>query len=614
MRVTRRTVLSSGLAGGFCAGVGAHPLSAFAQSAWSRGGKRLHGDSLVGAPKYGPDFQHVDYVRVDAPKGGVARIDEYGGFDSFNPYIVRGDWPRGVVLYRLNDSLMAPAFDQGSAQYGLIAEWVEEPENYAWAAYKIRDGAHFHDGAPITPADVIFSIDVMKTKSAPFYRYYYQNVASATDEGDNIVLFTFETVGNRELPHIIGQLDVLPKHWWAGRAFDEPTLEPPLGSGPYRIGQFEAGRAIVFERVRDYWAADLPINRGLFNFDELRVAYYNDRDIAFEAFKVGDINYWRENSAKRWALQYDFDALTRGDVTKIEHVEEGPKQVQCFAMNQRRPAFKDRRIREAIGLAFDFEFSNRKIYYDQYARPWSYFQGSPRLMATGLPDEAERALLEPFRDALPADLFEKPYENPKTDGSGNNRRNLRRARRLLDDAGCALKGDVLHLPTGEPLEIEFLLGSSIQEVVITPFLQNLRDVLGIQARSRTVDPAQYVNRVRDFDYDMIIHGVANSESPGNEQRDFWSSAVVDSAAARNRSGVNHPAVDALIEKIIFAPDRLALETASRALDRVLLWEHVCVLQLYTPFERIAHWTKIDGPDPLPPRDAVFPHAWWSTEA
>ncbi len=602
MRITRRDFAALTAAAGLAA--------ALPGTVRASGVKRSHGESLIGDLKYGPDFPHFDYVNPDAPKGGIARLATSASFDSFNPFIVKGDSPAGIgVIY---DSLMTPSLDQGSTQYGLLAEWFEYPEDYSWAAFKIRDGAHWHDGTPITVADVIFSLDILVSKGHPQYRFYYANVTGAEDLGEGVVRFNFDTANNRELPHIMGQLSILPKHWWEGRAFDESSLEVPLGSGPYRIGAFEPGRFIQYDRVPDYWGAALPVNVGQHNLDALRYEIFLDGTATFEAFKSGQFDFRDENSASIWAEQYGFPAVTKGLVQRREIAIEGPKQTQTFAFNLRRPKFKDRRVRQAITLAFDFERTNQAIYFNQYARPRSYFQGTDSLMPTGAPEGAERAMLEALRDQVPAEVFGPHFVPPKTDGTGRNRNELRKATALLNDAGYEVEGGVLKGPDGQPFEIEFLSAQDTQSKVINPFLKNLEQ-LGFKASFRIVDGPQYIRRVQQdesFDWDMIIWGVRNSESPGNEQREFWGSATATKVGARNVGGVADPAVDALIDKVIFAKDRAELEAASRALDRVLMWNYYMIPQLYTPFDRIAWWDRFGHPDPLPPRDPGFPTVWW----
>ncbi len=576
--------------------------------------KRSHGASLIGELTYGPDFTHFSYANPDAPKGGVARLATQGGFDSFNPFIVKGDPPTGIGV--LFDTLMTPSRDQGSTEYGLLAEWIEYPEDYSWASFRLREGAAWHDGTPLTVDDVIYSLNILIEKGHPQYRFYYANVVEAVDLGDRVVRFNFDVQNNRELPQIMGQLAILPKHWWEGQAFDESSLEPMLGSGPYKIGGFEPGRYIEYERVTDYWGADLPVNRGKNNFDKLRYEIFLDGEAAFEGFKSGEFDYRAENSASKWAQQYNFPATEKGLVLKEEVVVEGPKRIQTYAFNLRRPQFQDLRVREAIKLAFDFERTNATVYFDQYARPRSYFQGTESLMATGAPEGAELAMLEALRGQVPDEVFGPHYEPPKTDGSGRNRRQLRKAGKLLADAGWNIRNGALVGPDDKQMSIEFLSAQDSQGKVLNPFIKNLK-TLGIDARMRVVDGPQYIRRVAqdpEFDWDMIIWGVSNSGSPGNEQREFWGSQAASRVGARNVGGVQDPAVDALIDKIIFAKDRAELEAASKALDRVLTWNHYMIMQLYTPFDRIAYWDKFGHPDPLPPRTIGFPTYWWWDEA
>lgn len=571
---------------------------------------RSHGASLIGELKYGPNFHHFDYVNPDAPKGGTAKLATQGGFDSFNPFIVKGDPPTGIGV--VFNTLMTTSLDQGSTEYGLLAEWFEHPDDYSWASFRLRDEAKWHDGVPITVDDVIFSLNILLEKGHPQYKFYYANVVEAVDLGDRVVRFNFDVKNNRELPHIMGQLTILPKHWWKDRAFDESSLEPPLGSGPYKIGAFEAGRYIEYERVADYWAANLPVNRGKYNFDTIRYEIFLDGEAAFEGFKSGEFDYRAENSASKWAQQYEFPAAKKGLVTQEEIAEEGPKRIQTFAFNLRRPQFQDRKVREAIKLAFDFERTNATVYFDQYARPRSFFQGTESLMATGAPTGAELAILEELRGQIPVEVFGSHYEAPKTDGSGRNRRQLRAAGKLLAEAGWSIRNGALVGPDDKAFTIEFLTASDAQSKVLNPFIKNLK-TLGIDATMRVVDGPQYIRRIAQdpaFDWDMIISGVANSESPGNEQREFWGSEAATRVGARNVGGVQDPAVDALIDKIIFAKDRAELEAASNALDRVLTWNHYMIMQLYTPYERIAYWDRFGHPDPLPPRSIGFPTYWW----
>ncbi len=577
---------------------------------------RTHGGSLIGALKHPAGFAHFDYVNPDAPKGGVARVATGSSFDSFNPFIVRGDPPTGIGL--IFDTLMETSLEEASTQYCGLAEWEEHPADDSWVAFRLRDEARWHDGRPITVDDVIWTFRTLIEKGAPNYRFYYQNVVDARDMGDRVVRFDFDQAGNRELPHIMGQLVVLPKHWWEdGRDFEAGGLEPLLGSGPYRIGAFEAGRFIEYERVPDYWGRDVNVHVGQHNFDRIRYEVFLDQGAALDAFRGGLIDWREEFSASNWAERYDFPAVRDGRVIREEVALEGPKRVQYFAMNLRRPKFRNIHTRRALALAFDFEWTNRTIYFEQYARPSSYFQGTEGLQPTAPPDARELALLEPFRGQIPEEAFGEPYAPATTDGSGRNRRNLRDAARLLEQAGWTARQDgQLVDEAGQPFTIEFLSAQATQERVIGPYIQHLK-TLGIDASFRVVDAPQYIRRVSqdpDFDFDMIIWGIGNSESPGNEQREFWGSEAADRMGSRNVGGVKDPAVDALIDRIIFAEDRESLAAASRALDRVLTWSQYGIMQLYTPFERIAYWNRFGHPEPLPPRAIGFPTVWWEDPA
>ncbi|MGB1211785.1 MAG: extracellular solute-binding protein [Pikeienuella sp.] len=610
MRLTRRTFTTTALA------ATALPL-ARANAAAENVGKgvitRSHGASLVGPLKYGADFPHYDYVNPDAPKGGTARLASRANFDSFNPFIVKGTPPQGIGL--VYETLMAPPLDQSSTEYGLLAEWIEYPDDQSWVAFRLRDTARWHDGVPVTVDDVIFSFEALTKQGAPQYRFYYANVIGARDMGDRVVRFDFDTQNNRELPHIMSQLSILPKHWWEGRDFTEGSLDRPLGSGPYRVGKFETGRFVEYERVKDYWGADLPVNIGSNNFDQIRFEVFLDSDVAFEGFKSGAFDFRDENSAKKWALQYDFPAVKDGRVKTLEYPSEGPKPAQFYALNLRKDKFSDRRVRQALGLAYDFEWTNKTVYFGQYARVTSTFQGSPDLMPTGEPSAAELALLEPLRNQIPPEVFGEAWTPPTTDGSGRNRRNIRRASKLLEAAGCVLVEGILSTPNGEPFKIEFLIYDSNSERALNPWIANLKR-LGIEATLRLVDFPQYVRTIQqdpEFSWDVIGWQARNSSSPGNEQREFWGSRAANEVGARNVSGVADPAVDALIDHIIAAKDRTELSVASRALDRVLMWNNYFIPQIFSPNERLAWWDKFGRPDPLPGINPGFPSIWWSTE-
>ncbi len=568
-----------------------------------------HALSLIGEPKYGPDFRHLDYANPDAPKGGRLRLSAIGGYDSLNPFIIKGVAARGIGL--LYENLMTSPRDDISAEYGLIAESIEVPEDLSWVAFKLRPGARWHDGTPITADDVIFSFEILKEKGEPFYRFYYANVTKAEKLGPRQVRFTFSGPRNRELPQIMGQLPVLPKAYFATHDFEKTSLEPPLGSGPYRVKRLDPGRSITYERVADYWGRDLAINRGRFNFATIRYDYYRDQTVALEAFKAGKYDYRDESTSKVWATGYDFPALEAGLVVREEVPHGRPTGMQGYAFNLRRAKFQDRALREALAYAFDFEWTNKNLFYGQYTRTRSYFSNS-ELASSGPPPAEELALLEPFRDKLPPELFTAAYQPPSSDGSGNVRANLRRGMRLLREAGWTIRDNRLIDPhTGQPLEIEFLLLSPAFERVVAPMIRNL-ERLGVSSRIRTVDSAQYQNRVRDFDFDIIVNSWGESESPGNEQREFWGSEAAGRPGSRNVIGIEDEVVDALIDRVIFAPDRDSLITATRALDRVLLWGHYVIPQWHIRYDRIAYWDKF-GKTGVVPKYGTDVMAWWSDE-
>ena len=568
---------------------------------------KSHGLTLGDRLKYPPGFKNFEYVNPDAPKGGTVKMFGVGGFDSFNPFIIKGDPAAGIGL--VFATLMTNAEDDEMSEYGLIAESVEVPEDLSYVIYNLRPEAKFTDGSPITADDVIFSLNILREKGAPLYRLYYKNIAKAEALDPHRVKFTFSGAKNRELPQITGELPVLSKKYWQNRNFDETTLEAPVGSGPYKIGAFESNRYVVYERVKDWWAKDLPVSRGLYNFDSIRYDFYRDQTVALEAFKAGQYDYREENNSKVWATSYDFPALAAGQVIKEAVPSKRPTGMQSFAFNIRRAnKFGDARVREAIGLAFDFEWSNKNLFYGQYARTESYFSNS-ELAATGLPSPEELKLLEPWRGKIPDQVFTTEFHAPKTDGSGTPRDNLRKAQTLLREAGWTVQNGVLvNAKTGAKLEIEFLLAQPDFERVIAPFIQNLKR-LGIAGRIRTVDPAQYINRVRDFDFDMIVQSWGETLSPGNEQREFWSSDAADRPGSRNVVGIKNPAVDALVDAIIAAPDRKSLVTAARALDRVLLWNYYVVPNWHVTNFRLAYWNRFSIPKVRPGYGVGF-FSWW----
>ena len=567
---------------------------------------KTHALSLTGEPKYPPAFTRLDYVNPDAPKGGELRRAARGGFDSLNPFIIKGNPAAGIGL--TVESLTTSPMDDISTEYGLIAESMEVPDDASWVIFNIRPIARFHDGSPVRAEDVIFSFNLLREKGAPFYRFYYRNVKKAEKLGPLRVKFTFASAGNRELPQIMGQLVVLSEKEWQKRDFSATTLEPFLGTGPYKVEKIDVNRSIVLKRDPDYWGKDLPINRGRYNFDRVRFDYFRDETASLEAFKSGAYDFRAENMSKTWATAYDFPALRAGLVRKEEIPHSRPTGMQAFAFNIRRPVFQDRTLRWAIAHAFDFEWSNKNLFYNQYTRTRSYFSNSP-LASTGLPSKAELALLEPLRGEVPAEVFTKTYEPPSTKVKGGIRTNLRKAARMLKKAGYTVRGGKLISPfTGKAVSFEILLADPGFERVVLPFAANLKR-LGIEARLRTIDAAQYQNRVRDFDFDMIVASWGQSLSPGNEQRNYWSSQAAERPGSRNLIGIKSAAVDALIDKIIFAPDRPSLVAATRALDRVLLWGHYVVPQWHITHDRIAYWIKLGRPAKTPDY-GVDIWAWW----
>jgi microcin C transport system substrate-binding protein len=563
-----------------------------------------HGIAMHGEPKYGPDFRHFDYTNPDAPKGGTIRLAVQGTFDSFNPLIPKGNPGAGVAF----ETLLVGSADEPFTEYGLIASSIEVPPDRSWVIFTLRPEARWHDGQPITVEDVIWSLKILKTKGQPFFRFYYGSVVSAEQVGPRRVKFTFAEKGNRELPLIVGQLPILPKHYWATRHFEATTLEPPLESGPYKVVAFEPGRYVLAERVKDYWGKDLPVNKGQNNFDNIRYDYYRDDTVIREALKSGDVDYRLENQAKAWALDYDVPPVRAGWLKKEEIRHFSPTGMQAFVYNTRRDIFKDRKVRDALAYAFDFEWTNRNLFFSQYVRTQSYFSNS-ELASTGPPQPAELAILERYRGRVPDEVFTQAYSAPSTDGSGWPRQNLRTAFGLLEQAGWVVRDMRLtNVRTGQPFEFEILLVNQAFERIVLPFVRNLTR-LGIEARVRVVDQSQYINRLRSFDYDIIVAGWPSSESPGNEQRESWTSKAADSPAANNYAGIKDPVVDELVELVIAAPDRPGLVARTRALDRVLLFGYYVIPQWHVRVQRILYWDKFSRPAITPKTGTAIAY-WW----
>ena len=564
------------------------------------------GIAMHGQPKYNAGFTHFDYVNPEAPKGGTVRLSAVGSFDNLNPFIIKGEAAAG--LGNVYDTLMVSSADEPFSEYGLLAESVETPKDRSWVQFALRPEARWQDGQPITADDVLFSFDILRTKGAPFYRFYYASVAKTEKVDARTVRFTFKPGDNRELPLILGQLPVLPRHYWKDRDFAATTLTPPLGSGPYRVKSFEPGRRIVYERVRDYWGKDLPVNVGRNNFNVMSYDYYRDRTVELEAFKAGEFDFRVENSAKNWATAYDIPAVRDHLLIKADIPQNRPAGMQGFVYNTRRALFKDDRVRNALAYAFDFEWSNKNLFYGQYTRTRSYFDNSD-LAAAGLPGPDELKILEPFRGEIPGAVFSREYEPPKTDGTGRIRPNLRIADELLKQAGWVVRDfRRVKAVTGQPFEFTITLVSPEMERIVLPFAKNL-ERLGITARVRTVDSAQYQRLLETFDFDMIIGLWGQSESPGNEQRLFWGSAAADQQGSRNYAGIKNPVIDALIEKLIAAPDRESLVTRVHALDRVLQWNHYVIPHFHLTYDRVAYWDLFAFPKVTPAQGMQF-DAWW----
>ena len=574
--------------------------------------------SLIDPAREHETFERYDHVNPDAPKGGTLNSAVFGTFDSFNPFIVRGNPAAGLTQFGglLWETLMQQSVAEASASHPLVADAYKHPDDYSTATYRIDPAAKWHDGTPITVEDVIWSFNVLKEHS-PLHNRYFANVTEAKAVGEREVQFIFDQTGNRELPHIMGDLPVLPKHWWEGtdakgnkRDISQPTLEPPLGSGPYAIESFEPGSSIVWKRVEDYWAENNPVNIGRNNFDRQRFTYFLDDNAEFLAFTKGGIeDVRREYSTRRWSTAYDFPAFKAGDVVKREFVSNSIEAMQAFAFNMRHPRFQDPRVRKAITLAYNFEAQNRTHFFGLNQRFSSYFEKS-ELAATGLPEGSELALLEEFRDQLPPELFTEEFKLPVYDNPRAERNYLREAVALMKEAGWEVKGGKLvSNETGEQFKIEFLGGSPTAEIIAGGLIESLRKI-GVDATLRIVDTSQYIQRFQAFDFDMVTGRFAQSLSPGNEQRDFWSSQAADIPGSRNVSGIRSPVVDALIDKIIFASDRAALVAATRALDRVLLWNYYMIPQYFQPTLRYAYWDKFGIPEKQPEYTGIDVDSWW----
>ncbi|WP_426955859.1 extracellular solute-binding protein [Muricoccus radiodurans] len=597
----RRTLFAAGLAAGLPLPL---PLGRIAL-AQAPAPNRVRALALPDAPELPANFSHFPWANPDAVKGGEIVLHALGSYDSFNPYILRGTPAVGIA--GLFETLLRSNPDEPFALYAQLASWIEMAPDRLGVTFGLDERARFHDGRPITADDVVWTFNTLRTSGRPTYRSYWGDVSEVTASDPRTVVFRFVNDGNRELPLILGQMPVLPKHWWEGRDFARPLLEPPLGSGPYRIDRFEAGRSIAYRRVPDHWARDLPTMRGTANWDLLRYEYYRDATVALEAFKAGAYDFRTENIAREWATGYDFPARRRGLVKLDEIRHELPTGMQGWAMNQRRPLFTDRRVREALGLVFDFEWLNANIFYGSYTRTTSYFSNSP-FASSGLPQGRELEILTPYRGRVPEEVFTQEFRVPVTDGSGTNREGARRALELLRAAGWTVRDRRLMNTQGQRFEFEILLNGPTYERIALPYVQSLQR-LGIEARIRTVDPPQYQVRMDAFDYDMTVELFGQSDSPGNEQRDYWTTAKADQPGSQNTIGIKDPVVDALVELLIQAPDAEELRVRTRALDRVLLWGFHVIPQWHSRTFRLAYWDKFGRPERNPHRGLGL-DAWW----
>lgn len=593
---------------GLLFGLAAPALAQTATDVWT------HAFTMTGEPKYPADYTHFDYVNVDAPKTGTVRLGQLGGFDTFNPVLPKGEPANGIGL--VYQTLMTPSLDEVNTYYGLLAESLKIAPDYGAVTFRIDPDARWHDGEPVTAEDVVWSFNIEKQLS-PNSAQYYANVTQAEVTAPGEVTFTFDQTGNRELPLILGQLMVLPQHWWEGtdangkpRDIAQSTLESPMGSGPYTLASFDAGRTITYQRVEDYWGLNQPTQVGSNNFDEYRIEYFLDETVRFEAFKGDQFDWWSEYAARRWATAFDFPAIQQGRVVQELFPQDYASNglMVGFIPNLRKPKFQDERVRQALNYAFDFESLNQTLFYGQYERIDSYFYGLP-FKSSGLPEGEELDILTSVKDLVPASVFTEPYTNPVNADAAAQRDNLRHALTLFNEAGYTLDGTRLVDANGEQLTLEILSNQPSLEPVFQNLVTNLGR-LGVQVSIRIVDAPQYINRLRSFDYDLIYSQWAQSFSPGNEQRYFFGSSTADQEGSTNYAGIADPGVDALIEKVIGAKDRATQEAATKALDRVLLHHHYVVPGYTLRTARTARWDRFSHPEPLPEFSSGFPTIWW----
>lgn len=597
--------------------------------------KKVHGLSPFGELKYGPDFKHFDYVNPSAPKGGSLSMigpSRLKSFNSFNDFILKGDAAQG--LSSLFDTLMEGAGDEPGSIYGLVAQSAEVADDKKSVTFFMRPEAKFSDGSQVTAKDAVFSFDILKSKGHPAYALQLRDVVKAEAIDDLTVRYYFKGEQVRDLPRLVASLPLLSATYYKTHDFSKTSLDAPLGSGAYKIKKYDQGRFITYERRNDYWAKDLPINIGRYNFDELRYEYYRDDTSEFEGLTSHTYDLREEFTSKNWATGYNIPQIKSGKLKRDTLPDKSPSGAQGFFMNMRRDKFKDPRVREALDLAFDFEWTNKNLFFDSYIRTQSFFENSD-MKAHGKPSEEELVLLEPYRDKLPKEVFGTPYTPPKTSGAGKDRGNLRRAQKLLAEAGwkvgneviaekdcgffCRLmtsiglrsqkKNAVLRNKSGKEFTIEFLSVSPAFERIISPYIQNLR-TLGIKAKIRMVDSSQYERRLKDFDFDVTTSRFVLGLTPGISMRNYWSTTSANTKGSRNLSGIKSPVIDALIEKMIGAKSRKELIIAAKALDRVLRAGHYWVPQWYYPFHRMAYWDKFGKPANKPPYARAIIDTWW----
>lgn len=580
-----------------------------------------HGYAAFNDLKYPPSMTHFSWVNPHAPKGGSVRLMGHDTFDTLNPYTLKNTSPFNTPgfyvwgIHELNETLMvgsgdyAPSGDEPASAYGLIAEKIEYPNDLGWVIFHLRPNARFHDGHAIDSGDVAFSFRALTTQGHPRYRDLYKDVVACEVLDKQRVRFRFRNTGDRMMPLRVGELPVLPEHWWKTRDFSAALAEPPLLSGPYRVAKIDMGRSVVFERVPEYWGISLPVNRGRYNFDSVRFDFYRDQTVALEAFKAGEYDVHLEYVARNWAGAYDVPAVRDGRITKMEVPHRIPAGAQGFFLNTRRDLFSDRRVREALAWLYDFEWANRNLFNGAYTRSESWFPNSP-LASTGLPSADELALLNPLRNALPSAIFSKPFALPRTRGDGNMRDNIRRATALLAEAGWQMRnGKLVNTASGRPFRFEILISQASTARMTGPWLEALARV-GIEASVRQIEPTAYKVRTDAYDFDVAVFVLPQSLTPGQELREYFHSSLAGMPGGRNYAGIRHPAVDALVQAALDADTRPRLATAMHALDRVLLNEYFQIPHWYIRHHRLAWWNRVKRPAVTPDYILGFPD-WWA---